>query len=322
MRRTRSAVTTAVVILCGLAVVPSTAFAASNGPRLASCSEAWTAIATEQAGLESDDPAAWARVSDAFISMSDASFDGPLSNALGNVSTAASDHAAALNADGQSDPSTTAFGASLAALGTVCATLNVTSHKQSVPRFQHFSFQDGNLTGLSPDGSQRATATMTAVVNRGATAAKRATRYTCLGSAKRCAYYVQTLSQRRCESGFVCVLSTSGLLASGANSGQDWADTFVFDGRTGQPVLLSQVVSASQQTAFVNGVNASVKAALAREGMGNDPFWKPRVAFKDVRAWLPQPDGIHVWFDKYAVAPGYLGIVHVVVPWSTVKPST
>jgi len=39
------------------------------------------------------------------------------------------------------------------------------------------------------------------------------------------------------------------------------------------------------------------------------------LSLKDVQAWLPQPDGIHVWFDRYAVAPGSFGIVHVVVPW-------
>ena len=290
--------------------------------RQAPCAQAWSTIAAEQAGLEADDPAAWAHVSDAFISMSDASFDGPLSNALGAVSTAASDYSAALNADSQGDPSKTAFNTSLAALGTVCARLTVTGHRKSVPRFQRFSYQDGSLAGLSADAARRATAAITATVDRGAAAAKRANRHTCLGNAERCAYFVQTLSQRRCESGFVCVLSVSGLLASGANSGQDWADTFALDGRTGRAASLSQVVPSSQQPAFVSGVNAAVESALAREGLGNDPFWKPKIAFKDVRAWLPQSDGIHVWFDKYAVAPGYLGIVHVVVPWSTINPTT
>jgi hypothetical protein len=85
---------------------------------------------------------------------------------------------------------------------------------------------------------------------------------------------------------------------------------------------LSRVVPAAHQADLLAGINAAVKAKLAAEGLANDPYWKPQVTIKDVRAWLPQPDGIHVWFDKYAVAPGYFGIVHIVVPWASVTPTT
>jgi len=56
------------------------------------------------------------------------------------------------------------------------------------------------------------------------------------------------------------------------------------------------------------------QARLKAEGLGNDPFWKARLTMKEITAWLPEPDGIHIWFDKYAVAPGYVGVVSIVVP--------
>lgn len=312
----------AAVAVASMSIGASVAAAATDTSRPATCKQAWDAIAAEQAGLGSDDPAAWGRVSDAFISMSDASFDGPLSNALGAVSTSASDFATALNADTEGDPSKAGFNASLAALGSVCAKLTITSHKESVPQFQKFTYQSGALNGLSPDGGTRASTVIAAVIDRQAKAAKRANGSPCMSGSNRCAYYVQTLEQRKCLSRFVCVRSEAGLLPSGANSGQDWVDTFALDGLTGRQVALSRVVPATQQPAFLTSVNAAVKAKLASEGLANDPYWKPKVTMKDVRAWLPQPDGIHIWFDKYAVAPGYFGIVHVIVRWTSFTPNT
>jgi hypothetical protein len=58
-----------------------------------------------------------------------------------------------------------------------------------------------------------------------------------------------------------------------------------------------------------------VHAKLAAGGLGDDPYWDTRVTLADVHSWLPRADGIHVCFDKYSVAPGSVGIVHVVVPW-------
>jgi hypothetical protein len=220
------ALATAVTAIASMSI--GTSAAATETPRSAACKRAWDTMAAERVGLDSDDPAAWVRVSDAFISMSDASFDGPLSNALGAVSTTASDVATALNADTEGDPSKAAVNSSLAALGTVCAKLTVTPHKESVPRFQEFTYQSGVLNGLSADAGTRASTAIATVIDRQAKAAKRANSSACMPGSKRCAYYVQTLEQRKCLSGFVCVRSESGLLASGANSGQDWVDTFLW----------------------------------------------------------------------------------------------
>jgi len=282
--------------MLAVAVAPSNAAIAVVNPRLAACNEAWKMVGAEQAALDHGDASAWERLADAFISLSDASFDGPLSNALGDVASTPSNE-------------------TLAALGTVCAKLAVTAHKRSVPRFTRFSFDSGVVSGLSPAANARANERLARVVDGATSAARRANAAPCLAAQRTCAYFVQSLQQRRCLPGFLCVRMASGLLASGANSGQDWVDTFAFDGLTGDAAPLSRIVPSARETRFIAGVNAAVAALLTAKRLGDDPFWTPRVTMPDVRSWLPQPDGIHIWFDKYAVAPGYFGVVHVVVPW-------
>ena len=303
------------VLLLGLGtgiVTPGPAEAAPS--RLQPCSEAWALVAGESSGLAQNDLSAWARVNDGFLSMSDATFDGPLSNAFGDVSAAAEVVTITLQSDTAEDPSHADFDASLGALGTVCAQLTVTQHKERVARFQRFSYQTGVVTGLAPAASSAATAAVASLVKPAVADGRKATGPACIGDAKRCGYFVETLKQRRCVPGLVCVNQQVGILAVGANSGMAWVNTLALDSRTGQPVPLSTIVPASATPAFLVRLNAEVKKVLAKGGIVNDPFFPTNLKLSDVQAWLPQPDGIHVWFAKYAVAPGSFGIVHVVVP--------
>jgi hypothetical protein len=304
-----------VALSCLLAFTGIAPAAASSDSRQAACAEAWSLVLQEGGGLDSADESAWARVSDGFISMSDASFDGPLSNVFGAVSSAAADVSATLQFERGDDPSRTAFDSSLAALGGVCASLTVTKHQMQVHRFQRFSYQTGTLMGLSVSAATQANATIALSVDRAVQSARRANGSECMAGAKSCGYFVQTLKQRPCIPGIICIVQTSELLPVGANDGAARVTSIVLDGRTGRSVPLSKVLPASRRAPFIQDLNAAVKAKLTVGGIGNDAYWTPTLTIKDLRAWLPQPRGIHVWFDKYEVAPGSFGIVHVVIPW-------
>jgi hypothetical protein len=302
-------------LVCLLALTGIAPAAASSDSRQAPCAEAWSLLAQQGGGLDSADQSAWARVSDGFLSMSDASFDGPLSNAFGAVSAAASDLAALFPSETEGIPSRAAFDSALAGLGGVCAHLKVSQHRMQVLRFQRFSYQTGTFTGLSVSAATRANATIGRTVDRAVQSARRANGSECMAGAKSCGYFAQTLKQRPCLPGMICIAKTAGLLPVGANDGAAWVTTVVLDGRTGRSVPLSMVLPTSEIARFIKDLNAAVNAKLTEGGIGNDAYWTPRLTIKDVRAWLPQPGGIHVWFDKYQVAPGNFGIVHVVVPW-------
>lgn len=298
------------------AAATTTSEAAPTGapPRQAMCARAWGVVAAQQVALNAKDAAAWNRVADALLSLSDESFDGSLSNALGSVSTAAADVATGLQPGAPNAASTTAFTQALGALGTVCADLQVTKHRKVVAGFQRFDYETGTLTGLDPDAGARANAAITAVTSRSTAAARRANGSSCLGGQKRCGYYVQTIRQRPCLPGTVCVLQQAGLLPVGANDSQGTVDTLALDARTGRRVPLTRILPMPARASFLADVNAAVGKRLAAGGLGDDPYWGTTLTLEDVHAWLPAPDGIHVWFDKYAVAPGSFGIVHVVVP--------
>lgn len=302
----------AAALSCVLALT-GTIPAAAATDRQQPCWQAWALVAQEGPGLAENDLSSWGRVNDGFLSLADSTFDGPLSNAFGDVSAAAEVVTLALQSDSAGGPPRTEFDAALGALGTVCAQLSVTKHGLKVPRFQKFAYQTGTLTGLSPAAGARANATIAQRVGRAVRAARRANATACMGGAATCGYFIQSLKKGPCIPGLVCVRSQTGILPVGANDGQGFVTTMPFDALTGRIVPLSRVVPST--AAFIVGVNAAVRAALAAGGLAVDPYWAPHVKTKDVRAWLPQPDGIHVWFDKYAVAPGSFGIVHVVVPW-------
>jgi hypothetical protein len=317
--------TIAGVVVVAASALSSVGIAQAAGAavdRQASCAEAWSLIAQESGGLESGDPAAWSRVSDGFISMSDASFDGPLSNALGYVSTAAGDYATALQPDGEGDPSRAAFNASLAGLGGVCAKLSVTPHKVStVPRFVKFRYQTGVLTGLSPSASELANTQISRMVQKAVTAARRPNHSPCLAGARKCGYFVVWLNQPSCMTGLVCISQRGGLLPVGANDGREGVTTLALDGRTGRAVPITRVVPAEATATFVANLNAAVREKLALGGLANEPYWQRVLTLGDVHAWPPEADGVHVWFDKYAVAPGSFDIVDVVIPWASVTPN-
>jgi hypothetical protein len=193
----------------------------------------------------------------------------------------------------------------------------VTHDLGSVPGFERFSYQTGTVLGLTLTAAARADRTVAAVVRRTVAGARHPSGSPCSGGAARCGYFLQRLREHPCITGYVCLAGHVGLLPQGANDGEDWVDTIPLHAATGSRARLVDLVGPGQRQRFVAGVNAGARRALEAGGIGSDPFWASAVTLDDVHAWLPGPAGIHVWFAKFAVAPGSFGVVHVLVPWDT-----
>lgn len=318
---------TTLVALAGLSLVaalgplPSAmAVGVPAAAKAATCEEAWALVASEGTAMAAEDAAAWQRVSDGFLSISDASFDGPVSNAAGTVSATSADVASTLTSDTETDLPMAAFESALGKLGTACVGLTVAKKTEKVARFQRFEYQAGTVSGLRADANARATTALAATVDRAVAHAREANAGPCLADAKSCAYFVARLDKRPCVPGLVCLRQVWGLLPAGANDSQGVVDALPIDALTGRVVPLRRVLPAAGTAAFLSGLNAAVQQKLTAGGIGDDPMWDANVRLRDVHAWLPQPDGIHVWFERYAVAPGSFGIVHVVVPWPAGTP--
>ena len=198
-------------------------------------------------------------------------------------------------------------------------TLQVVNHSNKVSGFTKFRYQTGKVRGINEAAAAKINKVIAENVNSTMLAAKKSKNSKCPMGLKDCGYYIQTLKAPTCQTGNVCVTAPASLLPVGANTGDSWVDTWVFDSITGATRQLQEFVSTNQEAAFLAAVNAGITAQLTKGGITNDPLWTPNVKMKDVYAWIPTPDGIHIYFSKYDVAPGSFGVVNVLVPWSAIK---
>ena len=193
--------------------------------------------------------------------------------------------------------------------------------RTDLPKYMEFRFQTGRVIGVA----RAAASAMNTAVNGSVAATVKtlaAQPAKCTLTSKPCGAVIITLQQRRCLPSLVCITQQTGNLPPGANDSQAWMTTFAFDAATGRQLTLDQIVPVARQQAAADAARASLQATLEADGM-NASDWSAPILTSSLKAWLPQPDGIHVWFAKYAVAPGVMGIVETVIPWSAVggKPS-
>ena len=278
------------------------------------CQLADNAIYTPGLSATAGSAPAWTTLASTMQVLASGTADPRLATVFGGIVTTATGVATAIQAGSGTSAARAAYDTSVATVWGACTQLTITKQKVAVKKFTKFTYEMGAVVGPPPLAAKAGSLAVNGMVLQTASAAKKANRGSCLGGAKSCGYFVQTLTQDPCVDGLVCVRQQWGLLAVGANSSEGVVDTMAIDASTGTAAKLSQFVPASAQKAFLASVNAALGKQLKKEGLGGDPVWKAKLTMKDITAWLPEPDGMHLWFDKYAVAPGYLGVVSVVVP--------
>jgi len=206
----------------------------------------------------------------------------------------------------------------LTTAGTAMATpsaLHVQTHKtDKPPAYTRFTYQTGTVSGV--EASSEINRAIAKNVNAVVAAARRTKASPCLAGAAACGYFVQLLKSPTCVPDNVCITAPASLLPPGANTGDTWVDSWVFDSSTGAVKRLDDFVTPAQQAAFLAGVEAAIAVRLAKGGIVNDPLWTRKMAMKDIYSWIPTPMGIRIYFSKYDVAPGSFGVVEVVVPWT------
>ena len=211
----------------------------------------------------------------------------------------------------------------VSASAPAASTVKLTTMTHSKPKPKHydqFTYQTGTLTGGDPAAMLKMNLVMNKDVKDAVSTAHKESKGTCIAKAEPCAYFMLQLAAPTCISGYVCITETGAMLPPGANSGDQWVNSLVFDQKTGDNVGLETFVSEKQQAAFLKAANAGVTAELVKGGIAaNDKFWKPNLRWKDIEAWNATPAGIHLYFTKYAVAPGSFGVVDFTVPWSAIN---
>ncbi|MDP2288869.1 MAG: RsiV family protein [Actinomycetota bacterium] len=199
----------------------------------------------------------------------------------------------------------------------------ITKHSKKVKGFTTFTYQTGTINPISGTSST-AMAKMNELLSFDVLDTMRSVKNSriskCTMNRKSCGYFIQTITAPTCKAGSVCITQPASMLRPGANTGDAWVNTAVFDSTTGARQQIDAFISPSQEAAFLKGANAGITAALIKGGIkATDPMWRPSLEMPEVYAWIPTPEGMHLYFSKYNVAPGSFGVVDFTVPWTTIN---
>lgn len=189
--------------------------------------------------------------------------------------------------------------------------------RNDVPGYTVFRYHAGRVTGMGATADQRATGIVQRIVQHTLDTVQ-GPGEPCSGGASTCGYLIQRLTQRPCTIAAICIAQVVGDRPPGANDGEEWVQTVALDS-AGRQLRLVDVVPAGRMPAVLASIAASLRRTLATGGVSDLADWPVTVTRGDLHAWLPEPDGLHVWFAKFAVAPGSFGTVHVVVPWGVAE---
>lgn len=188
--------------------------------------------------------------------------------------------------------------------------------RRDLPRYQRFRYQTATATGLAPEAAAAVDASVSSLVTATVDRAVRKGEDDCLVGRGRCASFEATLTPLPCRDGFLCLLQEVTALWPASAIPYRTADTLVFDVSTGRQVALTDVVPTAQLPGFLRSVREAVDRFQRKHGVTRDDL-PEQLAASDIQAWAPLPRGIRVWFDEYAAAPGFYGVVSVRVPSSS-----
>jgi len=198
----------------------------------------------------------------------------------------------------------------------------IEAHSRSdVPKYEKFTYDTATAVGVSDAAAARIDATISTAVSASVRRAVKASAR-CLANAAKCGVYEGQLVPVPCIGGYLCILNHVDGYNPGAATGYKEVDAFVFDPATGARVSVADEVTPAAMPAFVTSVKAQVEAYEKKHGFYN-AFFVDFIRAKEIQHWAPMANGIRLWFDKYVAAPGYVGVVSLVVPYpstATIRP--
>lgn len=191
----------------------------------------------------------------------------------------------------------------------------VISPVQSVElsQYSEFTHQEASPVGLPPAAMATAQDVLSAMTVPWVEEARAANdTQECLEGEQKCGFFSLTLEWLPCEYGLLCVKQTVGKAGIGMATGEGGVSVVRIDPQTGEDTSLIDVLGAARTADFLAALNEA--ATLIQKS--NDAYFEespPTYDVSSVPAWLPTPDGVRVWFPRYALGPGSLGIVEILM---------
>ena len=185
------------------------------------------------------------------------------------------------------------------------------SESMNLSKYSEFTFENAFSVGLEPEIATKADALLANLSDPWvAEAAAENETQECLEGEAKCGFFALTLEWLDCEANLLCVKNSVAKAGIGMATGFSSVKTVRIDSETGRDVSLKEFLGNEQTSDFIDALNESTELIQRT----NDSYFEdspPNYSSESMPAWLPLPDGIHVWFPRYEVGPGYLGIVEV-----------
>jgi len=185
------------------------------------------------------------------------------------------------------------------------------SESMNLSKYSEFNFESALSVGLDPEIATKADAVLANLSEPWvAEAAAENETQECLEGEAKCGFFELTLERLNCEANLLCVKNYVAKVGIGMATGSSSVKAVRIDSETGRDVSLSEFLGNEQTSNFIDALNETTELVQR----ANDSYFEdspPNYSSESMPAWLPLLDGIHVWFPRYEVGPGYLGIVEV-----------
>lgn len=183
--------------------------------------------------------------------------------------------------------------------------------RTDLSQYSEFIYDTASTVGLEPAAADSADSLLAALVDPWVKeAADENETQDCLPGETKCGYFSSTLTLLQCSDGLLCVQSNVAKAGIGMATGFANIEAVRIDPDSGRNISLREYLGDEDTSIFLSTLNESAELIQRINGF-EFADESPNYSFLSIPAWLPLSDGIHVWFPKYELGPGYLGVVEV-----------
>ena len=184
--------------------------------------------------------------------------------------------------------------------------------REDLEKFAEFIYDTATVAGVTAAAGSAINNLLSALVEPEVAAATAENANECASGESKCGYFVLSLEPVACMHDYLCVKADIGGAHVGAATGDQAVEGLVIDPASGQRITLTDAFTGSKLKELRKRIRQA--AANFQNEHGYSPADFP-VDFSAISAWMPQPDGVHVWFEKYAIASGADGVVELIVAY-------
>lgn len=183
--------------------------------------------------------------------------------------------------------------------------------RTDLSQYSEFMYDTASTVGLEPAAAELADSLLAALVDPWVeeAAAENETQ-DCLAGESKCGYFSSTLDLLKCSDGLLCVKSNVDKSGIGMATGFANIEVIRIDPESGTSISLREYLGDEGTRIFLNALNKSAEL-IQRVNGAYFADESPNYSLLSIPSWLPLSDGIHIWFPKYELGPGYLGVVEV-----------